>query len=162
MGNLDWSKFTRKINISADQKVIFDSWTKQCNIEKWFLKDAIFFTNGKQKDKAEYIAVGDTYQWTWHASDHLAEGEVLEVVASKNLKFTFLGCVVEVEIIEEGGEQVLKLEQSEIALDEESRMNYYVECTRGWTFYMANLKSILEGGIDLRNKSDLLAGVINT
>jgi len=57
---------------------------------------------------------------------------------------------------------MVELTQSQIPLDDHSRMSYYVGCTRGWTFYLANLKSILEGGIDLRNKNNKLLHVINT
>jgi hypothetical protein len=28
-----------------------------------------------------------------------------------------------------------------------------VQCQLGWTFYLANLKSVIEGGVDLRNKN---------
>ena len=30
--------------------------------------------------------------------------------------------------------------------DDASRANYHLGCLTGWTFYLANLKSILEGG----------------
>jgi hypothetical protein len=32
----------------------------------------------------------------------------------------------------------------------------------GWVFYLANLKSFPEGGIDLRNKNEKLKSVINS
>jgi len=70
--------------------------------------------------------------------------------------------MVEVKIKTEGGENIVELTQSEIPLDEQMRMSHYVGCTRGWTFYLANLKSIIEGGIDLRNKNIELVDVINT
>jgi hypothetical protein len=31
----------------------------------------------------------------------------------------------------------------------------------GWTFYLANLKSVLEGGLDLRNKNARLQRLVN-
>jgi hypothetical protein len=37
-----------------------------------------------------------------------------------------------------------------------------VGCGEGWTFYLTNLKSILEGGVDLRNKEMKLKNVINS
>jgi len=78
------------------------------------------------------------------------------------IRFTFLGCQVSVEIKEEDRENIVELVQSEIALDEDSRMSNYVGCSRGWTFYLTNLKSVLEGGIDLRNKNGNLINVLNT
>jgi hypothetical protein len=40
--------------------------------------------------------------------------------------------------------------------------NYHVGCKAGWTFYLANLKSILEGGIDMRNKKTRLKEMLNS
>ncbi len=67
-----------------------------------------------------------------------------------------------VEFRVESGEELIELRQSEIPLDEQSRMSNYVGCSRGWTFFMTNFKSILEGGIDLRNRNKALVDVINT
>jgi hypothetical protein len=35
-------------------------------------------------------------------------------------------------------------------------------CLGGWTFYLANLKSYLEGGVDLRNKNLALNNMVNS
>lgn len=114
------------------------------------------------RDRTSQIADEDTYTWSWHGSNNVAEGNIIETNGKDLLKFTFLECLVTVHIKKDSGENVIELVQSQIPLDEESRLNYYVGCTRGWTFYMTNLKSILEGGIDLRNKNIDLTHVINT
>ena len=163
MENLDWSQFKKRVSINADKKTIFEYWSSQMFLEAWFLSSAVFFDgNNEARDKESALQPGDTYKWMWHGSDTIAEGEVVETNNTDFLKFTFLGCVVTVEVKEEAGENLVEVIQSEIALDDVSRMSYYVGCTRGWTFYMANLKSILEGGIDLRNKNMDLVDVINT
>jgi hypothetical protein len=46
--------------------------------------------------------------------------------------------------------------------DETVQRFYFIECGKGWTFYMTNLKSILEGGIDLSNKNMSMQNVINS
>ncbi len=97
----------------------------------------------------------------WYSSDDVAEGEILEYDSS-HLIFTFLGDIVTIKVKVEDGENILELIQSDIETDEQSKISSYVGCTRGWTFYMANLKSILEGGIDLRNKNSNLQNVVNT
>jgi len=162
-GTLDWSQFTRRIAINADPKTLFEFWTSQTQLEKWFLSLATFLDrNQRVKNKTDQISAGDTYKWRWHGSDEIAEGEVLESNGLDKLKFTFLGCIVDVKITTEHDEYIVNIIQSEIATDQSSRMNYYVECTRGWTFYLANLKSIAEGGIDLRNRNKSLKQVINS
>jgi len=52
--------------------------------------------------------------------------------------------------------------QEEIPTDEKSMQSFYVGCKTGWTFYLANMKSILEGGIDLRNKNEKLQQMLNS
>lgn len=163
METLDWSTFNKRIHINASPDILFSGWTTQENLEKWFLKSAQFFgQNGKSKDKNTMIEPRDTYIWKWHGSDFIAEGEVLKNNGKDYLEFTFLGCEVSVAVKTEEDENVLEIVQKKIPLDEESKMNLYVGCSRGWTFYATNLKSILEGGIDLRNKNTKLVNVINT
>jgi hypothetical protein len=36
-----------------------------------------------------------------------------------------------------------------------------VGCQLGWTFYLTNMKSIAEGGIDLRNRDIDFKNVVN-
>ena len=131
MENLDWTTFNKRINTKVHMDVLFNSWTTQENLEKWFLKKAQFYKKDKTKrDRNSTIQKGDTYVWTWHGSDSKGEGEVLNNNGKDNLEFTFLGCVVTVEIKDENGLCVLEIIQKEIPLDEESRMNLYVGCTR--------------------------------
>ena len=163
MKNLDWTTFNKRISINSTSEKLYEAWITQSDLEKWFLSQAQFFKKDKSKrDWNSTIQKGDTYKWRWHGSDFVAEGEVLDINNKDHLKFTFLGCIIDVEIKNEEGENIIQITQSEIPLDEESRMNLFVGCSRGWTFYAANLKSILEGGIDLRNKNDKLTNVINT
>jgi uncharacterized protein YndB with AHSA1/START domain len=163
MDNLDWSKFNRRINIAKDESQIFNYWISQEKIERWFLSKAEFIDkNGKVKDRNREIEKGDRYVWIWHGSDDVAEGEILENNGKDFLEFTFLGCIVSVKVQIENSENVIELTQRSIALDEKSRMRDYVGCSGGWTFYLANLKSILEGGIDLRNRNNDLVDVINS
>ena len=163
MENLDWSFFKKRISINKDVSTLFNSWLTQEKIEQWFLSKAEFSSkDGAIKDRSSKIEKGDTYTWMWHGSDNVAEGEILENNGTDFLEFTFLGCIVSVKIQKENGENLIELTQRDIPLDEVSRMNYFVGCSRGWTFYLTNLKSILEGGIDLRNRNKNLNEVINT
>jgi len=54
------------------------------------------------------------------------------------------------------------LTQENIPEDNNPASNLLVGCVEGWTFYLANLKSYLQGGIDLRNKNVNIQGVINS
>jgi len=163
MENLDWSRFTKRISINRDIPTIFDAWINQENLEKWFLSKAHFYSSESiQKDRLQSIEKGDRYKWNWHGSAIEAEGEIIENNGKDHLVFSFFVCEVSIRIQKENGENVVELIQSKIPLDEASRMDYYAGCSRGWTFFLTNLKSILEGGIDLRNRNMELKNVINT
>ena len=87
---------------------------------------------------------------------------MLEVNGKDLLRFTFAGsCVVTVTVKIESGETIVELQQENIPLDEDARVHYHLGCLTGWTFYLANLKSVLEGGIDLRNKNKEIQKVVN-
>jgi hypothetical protein len=70
--------------------------------------------------------------------------------------------VVTVDMKEVGNATELVLTQDRIPIDEKGRESYHIGCSTGWTFYLANLKSLMEGGIDLRNKNVDYKGVINS
>jgi hypothetical protein len=90
-------------------------------------------------------------------------GKILEANGTDYLKFSFAGnCEVSVFIREEEGEAVVELWQENIPTDEPGRVNIQIGCGEGWTFYLANLKSILEGGIDLRNRNERIKRVISS
>jgi len=163
MKNQDWSKFTKRISINSSFEKIFHSWTSQEKLEQWFLGKANFKSDkGNSKNRSSEIEKNDSYIWMWHGSDNVAEGKIIENNKKDYLRFTFLGCEVSVLFKIEKGMNIVELTQFNIPLDEASTMSYFVGCTRGWTFYLTNLKSILEGGIDLRNKNIDLNDVINT
>jgi len=69
---------------------------------------------------------------------------------------------VVVKIYEAENQNIVDLTQEHIPSDEESKFNFHVGCSNGWVFYLANLKSIMEGGIDLRNKDEKLNPVLNS
>jgi hypothetical protein len=67
-----------------------------------------------------------------------------------------------VRICQEQGETLVELKQDQIPDDDLGRMTWHVGCKTGWTFYLANLKSLYEGGIDLRNKNMNLQEMMNS
>lgn len=165
MSSYDWSRFICKININASLEAIYDAWTIPQQLEQWFLREANFKrSNNTLREKFLHINKGDTYKWLWHGhSDDIAEkGEVLFVNEKDKLQFSFTaGGIVTVDIGEALGENIVMLTQEKIPTDENGKVSYHIGCITGWTFYLANLKSFLEGGIDLRNKNSALENMIN-
>lgn len=166
MAKHTWSRFTKRIPIQSNAEDLFDAWTIPEKLESWFLRRAQFFKTDKTERPIDSrIKKEDTYHWHWHGwSDEIMEkGKILEIRANESLKFVFgKAGIVEVSIKEENGTTVCELTQSEIPIDDDAKVNYYIGCGEGWTFYLTNLKSVLEGGLDLRNKKENLKGVINS
>lgn len=160
----DWTQFTKRIIIDVPVQEAYLAWAIGEELERWFLKEAKFvnaYSNDRDGDQP--IQVGDTYTWRWFGWNGQDQGEILEANGKNRVAFTFAGsCKVTVTFTQQGSSTLVELVQDNIPTDEDSKAKIHVSCLQGWTFYMANLKSILEGGIDLRNKEDVtLADAVN-
>lgn len=156
----EWSSFTVAIPMNISETDIINAWTTQEGLEKWFLRQAEFFgPDGSHKRRNDKIQPGDTYIWRWYGwpDDIMEQGEILEHSDNEFVRFVFgKAGVVSLRISNQDNETILTLSQESIPDDESSRMNFHVGCKTGWTFYLLNLKSILSGGLDLRNKNNAL------
>jgi uncharacterized protein YndB with AHSA1/START domain len=161
----DYTRFTKRIAVKASIQKLYDCWATQAGLEEWFLRSAPFFhTDKTTKGCNEHAQAGDIYEWRWHGwGEEVAEtGTVVEANDKDRFVFTFgnAGTVI-VSITEQYGHTILELQQKNIPTDPDSTWNYFIGCQTGWTFYLSNLKSILEGGIDLRNRDESLKSVLN-
>ena len=164
--NKDWSKFILRIPVRADKQTIYNAWSTPAGLESWFLRKAAF-TNSNEKalQNNDSINRGDKYHWLWHgwADDTFEKGTVLESNGRDFFKFSFgKAGNVAIAVKEEEGENIVELVQDEIPTDEKSIDYYHLGCMKGWLFYLVNLKSILEGGLDLRNRKVELKEVVNS
>jgi uncharacterized protein YndB with AHSA1/START domain len=162
----DWTRFTKRITISATVEDIYRSWMTRAGIESWFLRSAeTTYSKGLIRADQELMQPGDDYLWCWHGWGDEANlrGKILAANGVDLLQFSFHDpMVVTVRTINESESNLVELTQEFIPNDDNSRSNFFVGCGEGWTFYLANLKSILEGGLDLRNKNPAIKRVINS
>ena len=163
MKNFNWTQFSKRIFINADIVNVYNAWTKSEELEKWFLSKARFSsTAGESISITERIPTECNYDWNWFAQCHSEQGRVLEVNGKDLVRFTFAGnCKVSVQLSEVNNQTQVVLKQEEIPEDDSSKENIRLGCAFGWSFYLVNLKSVLEGGLDLRNKDTELVGVVN-
>jgi uncharacterized protein YndB with AHSA1/START domain len=161
----DWSRFTVRININAPTDKLFRAWASRSGMESWFLRLSEYKKpDGSLRENDELVDKGDTYKWLWHGyPDEMAEyGEIVDCNGEDLFKFSFGkagNCTI--KIYKEKGETIVELVQDNIPVDEDGMYNWHVGCKTGWTFYLANMKSVYEGGIDLRNKNVNLQQVLN-
>ncbi len=160
----DWTQFTRRITVSRKPQEIYNAWAIPSQIERWFLRTAEYAGfDGKPKDRSFGVEAGDEYLWRWHGYlDDVSEtGSVIEANGRDRFAFTFTAdCLVTVAVKIENGETIVELTQSRIP--DEPDHGIYIDCGYGWAFYLANLKSVLEDGVDLRNMNVEVGNVINS
>ena len=162
----EWNRFVVRINVNAPAEKLYSCWVTRSGMEYWFLRLSEYKSAaGELKGNDEPVIKGDTYKWLWHGwpDETVEHGEILEANGKDLFKFNFGkagDCTV--SIYKEQGETILELVQDKIPDDEHGKQYWHVGCKTGWTFYLANLKSLCEGGIDLRNKNMNLQRMLNS
>lgn len=160
-----WSTFTLRIPIKADVQKVYDRWTTREGLESWFLRKAEFTRpDGVVRHAKSSVKKDDRFEWLWHGygDEDVERREVLEANGKDLFQFVFSGgCIVTISIYKEQSQTICELKQENIPLDEDPKRNLCLNCSGGWVFYMTNLKSILEGGLDLRNKDASIRSVVN-
>jgi uncharacterized protein YndB with AHSA1/START domain len=156
MINSHWTKFKVTADYNTDIRSLYLAWATPAGLESWFLRRAEFYTiPHRLREPQEFILNEDIYEWYWHGygDDTAQSGQILEVNGTDRIRFTFSGdSIVTVDISSRNGVSIIELTQENIPIEEEPAQSLFVQCQISWVFYLANLKSILEGGIDLRNK----------
>ncbi|HEY4336339.1 MAG TPA: SRPBCC domain-containing protein [Puia sp.] len=143
----NWSQFHLRVNIAVPSEKVYAAWATRAGLESWFLRQA--------RAKADPLQKGDEYAWRWHGYPDEIEhtGTIAGANGKDQFSFTFtMGALVNVSIFRECEETIVELTESDLPVDEDALLKRYVEDYKGWIFYLVNLKSVLEGGLDLRNR----------
>ena len=137
----DWSKFFLRIAIKAPPEKVFKAWTDGKIVSKWF----------SVKAEIEPKKNGRIY-YEWLANDKL-ETKVIEIVKNRKFVIPFgsKGVIVEVKIKKDGRGSICELRQYNMKTGPKDRVGMHMGCKTGWVFFLTNLKSYLEHGIDLRS-----------
>jgi len=146
----DWNTFTKRILINCPVETVYRCWATQSEIETWFLEKADYFHNDVARKPDEPVQKGDSFSWKWNNWDFTEEGEILDANGKDGISFTFgAGGRVNIELRDRPGTTEVILTQEEIPTDEKSKMDIFVGCNTGWTFWLTNLKAYIEHGITL-------------
>ncbi len=142
---------------------IYSAWTKASEIETWFLRSCNFLDPNKYiLSKDNSISAGCTYEWSWYLYDVVESGKITQANGKDFLQFTFAGdCLVDIQLSMKGEYVLVELTQRNIPTDNDSKRGIRLGCDSGWSFFLVNLKSFYENGIDLRNKNSDFQGLIN-
>jgi uncharacterized protein YndB with AHSA1/START domain len=160
--HFDWSSFTVKTVVFAPVATLYNAWAVAAETERWFLSNADHFEGDRMLPKTAAVQPGETYAWNWHLFDVTEQGRFIAANGRDELRFTFAGaCLVQVQLQDFGNATLVELTQSNIPGDDRSKREIRLGCQDGWSFYLVNLKSVYEGGIDLRNKDERFKGLVN-
>jgi len=165
----NWASFKKRIDIDAPIERVYQMWATRNGMEKWFLRQCAYHgLDGALLTGDALVSEGDGFDWLWHGwpDNEAHKGKILSANGNDSLSFTFghqaaPDMVCAVRIYTEQNTTICELVQNNIPVDDKNKSAYHLGCSLGWAFYMTNLKSILEGGIDLRNKNVDLKGVLN-
>jgi uncharacterized protein YndB with AHSA1/START domain len=152
-----------KIALTSSLEKIYNAWANPYEIEKWFLSKAEYLDANQQTvDKNKNIETGFSYEWNWYLYEPTEKGKITNANGADFIQFTFAGnCLVDIKLSNFKNYTIVELTQHQIPIDDKSKQKIRIGCHEGWTFFLANLKSIYEGGIDLRNKNPELKGMFN-
>lgn len=154
MKQFDWTSFTQRIAIHTSLEQAYDAWTTKLGIEQWFLSTAVFTDQDRNIIPTEAnVSEGAKYDWNWFLYEPTESGKIMTANGADFFQFTFAGeCLVDIRLTQVDECVVVELKQHNIPTDESSMRDIRLGCHTGWAFYLVNLKSVLEGGLDLRNK----------
>jgi uncharacterized protein YndB with AHSA1/START domain len=160
----DFSQFKLRVNIKTSIENAYQAWATPAGLRSWFLGRAVFTDQqGHSRGENEMVRLGDeyTFYFTNHPDTVAVKGKVLKTNEKDLFSFSFANEIpVTITIYREHGETIVELIESNLPTDEGSIRKQFVSDSRGWVFYLTNLKSILEGGLDLRNTNEALSNVI--
>lgn len=136
----DWTQFTLKIMVAAPADKVFQAWTDDKVITKWF----------PVKATIEPVKGGRIYL-EWLGGDKL-DDKIIEIRKHQSFVFPFgtKGEQVSIKFIKVKGGTVVELHQSKMKTTPQDKVQMHLGCIQGWTFFLANLKSFLEKKYDLR------------
>lgn len=154
--NYDWTMFKKQVFINADAAKVFDAWAIPQALETWFIASASYTHNGQRRAQDDRVEAGDAYHWRWHQNLETS-GTIKNVIPNEQIVFTFgnlaphhddILVTVSVESEEDGCTRLTLVQEN--MPDKPEGQHYHLSCNLGWSFFMTNLKGVLEHGVDLR------------
>jgi uncharacterized protein YndB with AHSA1/START domain len=134
--------FEHSLTVDRPRAQVFHALTDAGELKRWWITDGISepHTGGRFR-----------YEWKMAdpANDHVQEGAYEEVVDGERIAYPWAspagGSRVIVSLAESNGGTRVSLVHEDISEDDQ-----FERYEQGWTGFLANLKSVLEGGQDNR------------
>jgi uncharacterized protein YndB with AHSA1/START domain len=171
----NWTEFKLRVNTKASVEKAYAAVATPAGLESWFLRRADITVGnsagaagaggaaGSLRQPGDKIQKGDEYEFRWHgypdSTSH--KGKILAVDGKSQFSFTFSQELpVSISVYKECDETIVELVEMFDPADQEASKKHYLGNMKGWIFYLINLKSVLEGGLDMRNRKEELQNVL--
>ena len=150
---VDWTQFKLHVAIDAQPGRVLESWTTAAGMERFFVEMMqITSPDATLREGDEQACEGDHFIWRWD-SGRCIRGEYLAVVPGSEAVFTFGESKVRVEVSPYLNGTLLVLQQFDIPDTPEDRMHTHTNCRAAWVYFLTVLKTLLEHGVDGRDKT---------
>jgi len=132
--------FTTKLAIKTTLPKVWDALATETGLTQWFPSQATLD-----------VRSGGSFEFCW--GEFRLPGKFIEVIPQKKLSFTWWEPKgpITFELEKSGDSEVIVTLIARGYQSEGEELKQYIEETKGWTFFLTNLKSYLEHGIDLRD-----------
>jgi uncharacterized protein YndB with AHSA1/START domain len=170
----DWTSFDVYLYLDAAPADVLRYWQTVEGFTRFFVAemtaeltagddhgdevDASMLTSGTMLTRM--LTPGTLYRWRG-IHDYAGKGRFVEVT-DEAVEFTFGGRYhVRVSVTSQGSGTCLHLRQSGIGDEEGERVSGSLNCRSCWIYFLVNLKSVIEFGIDLRDRNPATADSIS-
>lgn len=152
--NFNNNKFMHGIYIDSPVEKVFEYIATASGITKWFIGEAkYYYKNLNIRLGNQHMEKGDSYLWKWLNKNFEVKGLITESVENKLIQFTFSPLYfVTIFLTNKKGRTKLTLTQEYQPGAAKDEFNF-INCCVCWVFFLTNLKSVVENGTDLREKT---------
>lgn len=160
--NFNSERFHHSILLNRTTDEVFSMFGMAGGLEQWFQGEAVYTAkdNGLRK-RGKPIQNRDSFYWKWLAKDFSLPGMVLDVSPGKSAEFTFGSLFnIKMSVSSQNGRTLFTIEQWYINGVQKNDFAY-INCCTCWVFFLTNLKSVLEHGIDLRETGSTDEALVN-
>ena len=150
---IDWTQFDLHVAIDAEPDRILEAWSTIDGMESFFVEMMrITRPDGVERTSQERAEPGDKFVWRWQ-NGRCVLGEYRQSQADDEVRFTFGESKICITVKPYRSGSLLRLKQYEIPENEDARMHIHANCRGGWVYFMTVLKTLLENGVDGRDKT---------
>jgi hypothetical protein len=148
----NWERFQRSVLVRASIDACHAAIFTSGGLAKWFIGSATYSTSdGLPRAHVARVHMGDDYLWKWLDKDLELTGQVLNVT-HLSVTFSFGEAGTVTMSARQEADRVRVTIAQEALPDKPYDKEAFVNCYVCWSFFLLNLKSVLEHHIDLRER----------